>query len=378
MMRSGRPKVVLSGAVGQRPQHGGHAWVFANWLLGLHQLGCDVTFLDRLSDDPVSAAAEVAWLTRFTTLAQVPHEWAALGQDGDTAGLPPTDVARRLEDADLVIDVMGYLGPSTFERCRGLVAFLDIDPGWPQMWRDLGLADVLDGYDRHITIGENVGRAGCAIPTCGLDWVTTKQPVVLDTWPAGIDEGDRITSVASWRGPFGPLEHAGRSYGLRVHEFRRFFALPQRVAAPFELALDIDDAEISDIDALVAHGWRRVDPIEAAGTPERYQRYLQGSMAELMIAKNLYVDTRSGWFSDRSACYLASGKPVVAQDTGLDGHLPTGEGLLTFSTLDEAVAAVQDVVANRTRHAKAARSIAEEQFASDKVLGRLLDLLGVG
>jgi hypothetical protein len=258
-----------------------------------------------------------------------------------------------------------------------LRAFLDIDPGFGQMWVELGLARLFDRHDRHVTVGGSVGDPGCAIPTCGLDWVGTLPPVELSEWPAVGGNGNRFTSVASWRGLFGPIEYQGRTYGLRVHEFRRFAELPSRTSARFEVALDIDDADAADRKRLHEQGWVLADPRKTARDPWRYRTYVQGSSAELMIAKNLYVDTRSGWFSDRSACYLASGRPVLAQDTGLGNLLPCGEGLVIFSTLEEAVAGVEDITGDFERHSRAAREIAEEHFAAERVLPRLLQDLGL-
>jgi hypothetical protein len=231
-----------------------------------------------------------------------------------------------------------------------------------------------------VTVGERIGEPDCAIPTCGIEWIPTKPPVDLGEWPrSGADaHTERFTSVASWRGPFGPLEYRGRTYGLRVHEFRRFLALPSLTEAGFEVALDIDDAEVDDRRRLDEAGWTLADPLAAAGDPWRYRHFVQSSWAELMIAKNLYVDARSGWFSDRSACYLASGRPVLAQDTGLDGLVPRGEGLITYRTLDEAVAGVEEISGDYKRHRRAAREIAEEHFAAERVLPRLLDRLGIG
>ncbi len=258
--------------------------------------------------------------------------------------------------------------------------FLDIDPGFGQMWRELGLADIFAGHDRFVTVGANVGRPGCEVPTCGLEWITTAPPVVLDQWPAAPPDAGRggaFTSVASWRGPFGPIEYGGRTYGLRAHEFRKFFDVPARTRLPFEVALDIDAADAKDVAALDTNGWRRADPAAAAGDVDRYRRYIAASRAEFMVAKNLYVRTRGGWFSDRSACYLASGRPVLAQDTGLADHYPLGAGLLTFSSPAEAADAAREIDADYDRHCRAARAVAEEHFDSDKVLGRLLKTWGV-
>jgi len=255
--------------------------------------------------------------------------------------------------------------------------FLDTDPGFGQMWRELGLADIFAGHDVHVTIGERIGASDCTIPTCGLRWITTPQPVVLDAWPVSPlpARARRFTSVASWRGAYGPVDYAGHRYGLRVHQFRRFAALPQLTGARFELALDIHPAEREDIGRLRDGGWTLRDPAAVASTPRSYQRYVRGSWAELMVAKGMYVDTRSGWFSERSICYLASGRPVLAQDTGLGDMYPLGRGLLAFATLEEAIAGVETLRENPRRHAEAARALAEEHFDSDKVLARLVDEL---
>jgi hypothetical protein len=254
--------------------------------------------------------------------------------------------------------------------------FLDIDPGFGQMWHELGLVDIFQGHDDFVTIGENIGRPGCSIPTCGLAWITTRQPVVLELWPARDGRGDRFTSVGSWRAPLGPIEFKGTTYGLRVHEFRKVLRLPKLTSQTFELALDIDEGETRDLTDLAESGWRLVDPDVAVGSPEAYQRYIAGSKAEFMVPRGMYVQTRSGWFSDRSACYLASQRPVLAQDTGLAGLYPIGEGLLTFATLEEAISGVEEIARRHDFHARAARALAEEVFDSDKVLTKLLERLG--
>jgi hypothetical protein len=250
--------------------------------------------------------------------------------------------------------------------------FLDIDPGFTQMWQALGLADMGAGHEVYVTVGENIGRVDCVIPTCGVEWVTTPPPVVLDEWPWSGCEASAITGIGAWRGPYGPLRYEDEDYGLRVHEFRRFAGLPAlcRTSA-FDYALDIDSTEVADVDLLTRGGWRLMRPGAVAGTPTEYRRFIQGSVAEFMVAKNMYVKSRSGWFSDRSACYLASGRPVIAQDTGR-GEMHAA-GLLTFKTAEEAVEALEQVLADYPRHRRAAREIAESSFDSDRVLGRLID-----
>jgi hypothetical protein len=184
-----------------------------------------------------------------------------------------------------------------------------------------------------------------------------------------------MTSVGHWRS-YGSVEHEGVSYGQRAHSLRRLIDLPSRATGPFELALGIHPDEKDDLLALARNGWQLVDPDRAAGSPGRYRDYIQASFAELGIAKSGYVDSRSGWFSDRSACYLASGRPVVAQATGFEEVLPVGEGLLCFATTAEAAAAVEAVRSSPQAHRAHARELAEDRLDSRKVLSKLLFALG--
>ncbi|HEX6460199.1 MAG TPA: hypothetical protein VF032_14865 [Thermoleophilaceae bacterium] len=365
--------IVVAGSLAARPYVGGHTWVFLQYLLGFRHLGYDVLFLDRLEPDMEDGQRYLADVMEHFDIP-----WALFRDGGrEVAGLSRPEVVERARRSVLLLNVMGFLDDEETLAAAPLRAFLDIDPGFGQMWRELGLHDPFQAHHRYVTIGERIGLPGCDVPTCGIDWVTTKQPVALAEWPYARGGGRRFTSVSSWRGAFGPIEYAGRTYGLRVHEFRRFLELPSRSPVDFELALDIHEAETDDLERLRRHGWRLVDPRAVAGDPWRYRDYVRGSSAELMVAKNLYVDTRAGWFSDRSACYLATGRPVLAQDTGLDGLVPVGEGLLTFSTLDEAVAGAEEISGAYERHSRAAREIAEEHFAADRVLARLIGKLGV-
>jgi hypothetical protein len=253
--------------------------------------------------------------------------------------------------------------------------FVDLDPGFTQFWYAAGnRATRLDDHDYYYTIGENVGCAECSIPTGGLPWRPIRQPVVLADWPVSpTNRYDRFTTVAAWRGPYGPVEHDGRTFGLKVHEFRKFVDLPARVPACFEIALDIHPADQRDRALLTDRGWRLVDPRTTVADPAAFRQYVQTSGAEFSTAQGIYVDTNSGWFSDRSVRYLAAGKPVLVQDTGFSRNYPVGEGLVSFRTLDEAVVGADRILRNYLDHARAARALAEEYFASDKVLGRFVD-----
>jgi glycosyltransferase involved in cell wall biosynthesis len=368
-----RGSVVVSAALAQRPGAGGHTWFALQYLLGFRALGWEVTLVDRL--DPGMSGDGLAYLAEEMERFGLGGEWSVLLPEGQSAGLPRAEVERRLASADFLLNVMGYLEDEELLALPPLRVFLDIDPGFGQMWRELGLADPFAGHDRFVSVGLEVGEAGCEVPDCGLEWIPTVPPVALACWPA-VSGGEAFTSVATWRGPYGPVEYGGHTYGLRVHEFRRFVSLPERAAGNFELALAIDPGDAADLERLRRAGWTLLDPGATAPDPGSYRSFIQASAAEFTVAKAMYVDSRSGWFSDRSACYLASGKPVVAQETGFGRHLQTGEGLLAFSTLEEAVAAVEAVRADPRRHARAAREIAEEHFDAGRVLGRLTEELG--
>lgn len=375
--------LVIGGSVAQRPHLGGHTWVFLQWLLGFRRLGFDVLLVDWLSRDMCDGAIEESEHLRY--LAGVMDRFGLADSfsllDRETgravAGLDRREVLRRAREATFLLNVMGFLDDEEILGQARRRVFLDLDPGFGQMWRELGLADIFRGHDDFVTVGENVGSPSCSIPTCGLAWIATRQPVVLELWRSLNGRGDRFTSVGSWRGPFEPIEFEGTTYGLRVHEFRKVLALPELTGQEFELALEIDPAEARDLTRLSEGGWRLVDPRVVVGSPEAYQRFIAGSKAELMIPRGMYVQTRSGWFSDRSACYLASGRPVLAQDTGLSGLYPVGEGLLTFTTLEGAVSGVEEIERRHDHHARAARALAERVFDSDKVLTELLQRLGV-
>ncbi len=378
---------VVAGSVAQRPGRGGHTWVFLQYLLGLRELGWEVLLLDRLEPgmptdelgqpcDP-ERSVNVAYMREVMRGFGLEESYSIFLGDGESIGLTREEAVERLAASELLLNVNGFLtDPDLLSRASKRV-FLDIDPGFWQMWRELGLHDAFGGHDAYVTVAESIGRPGCAVPTCGLDWITTPQPVVLDQWPMAAGAGGRFTSVGSWRGPFAPIEYGGVTYGLRVHELRRFAELPRRSSEGFELALDIDAADAADAQLLRENGWSLVDPAIAARDPWAYRSYVQGSKAELMVAKNMPVRARSGWFSDRSICYLASGRPVLAQETGFSDNHPTGRGLVAYETLEQAVDGASAIAADYDLHSRAARALAEDRFGSKKVLTRLLERLEV-
>ena len=321
----------VGGAMASKAGSGGEAWVRLSYALGLRRLGYEVRLIEE--------------------------------------ALARTSAARFL------LNIMGFVNdPEVLASARRRV-FLDIDPGFGQIWCELGLADVFAGHDDFVTVGRNVGREECGVPTCGLRWVTIPHPVVLDRLPV-VEGGEHFTSVGSWRGPYDRIEYGGRSLGLRAHEFRKFAALPRLVDASFEVALEIDPSETSDLALLNENGWQLVDPRRVAASLASYLGFVQGSLAEFTVAKGVYVELETGWLGDRTLCYLASGKPALVQDTGLDRHYPLREGLIAFSTLDEAVDGVETILADYPRHARAARRLAETEFDARIVLSKLLEELG--
>ncbi len=271
-------------------------------------------------------------------------DYVLIGPEGESLiGMPRSRLLERVRHSAFLLNIMGYLRDEEILGLASRRIFLDIDPGFGQFWDELGLHHPFAGYDAYVTIGLNIGRPDCTIPTCGLDWIVTPQPVVLDWWPLSDVPGESFSTIASWRGAYGPVEFRGTTYGLRVHQFRRFVDLPGLTGRPFELALAIHPSETRDLALLSHKGWSLVDPEMVAGDPLSYRAYIGRARAEFSVAKDLYVQSRGGWISDRSLCYLASGKPVLAQETGFSRHYPTGEGLLTYSTLEEAVAGVEEI-----------------------------------
>jgi glycosyltransferase involved in cell wall biosynthesis len=386
MMRANnRPSVIYSGSLAQPVGNGGLAWLHLQFILGLQRLGCDVLFLDRLepsmcidtAGNPTSLenSANLRYFLDVMSEFGLTKNFSLIYNGGERViGRSREDLLRQAPTSDLLLNVMGFLNDEEILSRIERRVFVDIDPGFGQMWRELGWHDPFQGHNNFVTLGRNIGRKDCAIPDCGLHWITMPQPIVLDHWPAQpINPIAPITGIGAWRGPNAPIEYRGHTYGLRVHEFRKFIELP--VLCPgtqFELALDIHPSETNDIQSLCEHHWSLVDPKLVAATPSDYRAYISRSKAELMIPKQLYVDANSGLLSDRSVCYLASGRPVLARDPGIGELYPIGEGLLTFSTVDEAALAVEAINKDYERHAKAARQIAVEHFDSDKVLAKLL------
>jgi hypothetical protein len=303
--------------------------------------------------------------------------WALLiAGTQETAGLAYGALRTAAREADLLINISGILSDEELMASVPLKVYLDLDPAFNQIWHAQGIDMRFAGHDRFVTVGQAIGTSQCPVPTSGIDWIPTVPPVVLDEWPRA-GGGEAFTTIGNWRG-YGSVEHEGVQYGQKAHSMRELMSLPARTEAPFLLAFDIHPGEAPDLEALDRNGWRIVDPASVAGDPDSYRKFIEGSLAEFGVAKSGYVLSRCGWFSDRSACYLAAGKPVLAQDTAFDRFIPTGEGLLTFSGEEDALAGIEEIRAHLPRHARAARELAEERFNSDRVLTSLLERVGSG
>jgi hypothetical protein len=375
-------RIVVSGMVAADTDQGGAAWAVLQYVVGLQRLGHDVLLVEQMAADalqPTGTAladsANAAYFALALHEAQVDSGAALLLEgSGETFGRSYDELRQWVAGADLLLNVSGILtDPALFGEVP-VRAYLDLDPAFNQLWQEQGIDMRFAGHTHFVTVGQAIGEPGCPVPTLGLDWIPTVPPVVLDRWPAADGPGDAWTTIGNWRG-YGSVEQDGVHYGQKAHSMREYIELPEHVEARFRMALGIHSGEAPDLDALDRHGWPLVDPLDVAATPRAYQAFVRGSRGELGVAKSGYVLSRCGWFSDRSACYLASGRPVVAQETGWSAFLPAGEGLLSFSDTASAAAAIDEVEAGYERHARAARALAEAHLDSDRVLGRLLERL---
>ncbi len=381
-------RVIVAGALANKPGNGGEAWVRLTWVLGLQRLGFDTYFVEQIDrahcvdargrPSAFQPSANRAWFRRVCDQFGLGRRATLVTTDGqETDGLAWGDLRAAIGSADLLLNISGHLTLPALRQPIRRAAYLDIDPGFTQFWASNGLlAAHLAGYDAYFTIGANIGRPDCPIPTGDIRWRHTRPPVLLDYWPmTETATPDRFTTVATWRGPYGPVEYNGVTYGLKAHEFRKVITLPRLAPQLFEIALDIHPSDDRDRAALHAHGWRIVEPRVVASDPLGFRSYVQGSGAEFSVAQGVYVATQSGWVSDRSVHYLASGKPVLLQDTGYEHVYPVGEGLVPFRTLHDAVAGAARIAGDYRAQSRAARRLAETYFDSDRVIGRLMEEL---
>jgi hypothetical protein len=374
---------------------GGVFWDYLQWVLGFHRLGHQVLYVEDpgyWAYDPASrtfvesGAPSAAFLARHIEglEADLKRSWFYRDANGRTYGQTWAEVVRFCGEADLFLNISASCRMREEYLAGKRVALLDTDPMFTQasvpgyLAGSLGVdaterIDAMLGHDVFFTFGENIGEADCRMPTGLFRWLPTRQPVVLECFENSCvppSSRDRVlTTVASWETQETGSDSDNDGYGGKREEFERFIELPSRSALPLELAL----SGPAPRDRLSRAGWRVRDGHELSADPWTYRDYLGRSTGEWSVAKQAYVAGRTGWFSCRTACYLALGVPAVVQETGFSRHIPTGEGLFAFETLDEAVEGIRRLAEAPERHARAALDLAREYFDSRKVLPRLLE-----
>jgi hypothetical protein len=372
---------------------GGVAWDYGQYAWGLERMGWDVFYLEDTGGetyDPTKGeyGADCSFGVRFmrdSLRALSPtlgDRWHFRAVDGTTYGIGPDRFAQIVANADLFLNVSGgtlLRDEYMKNRCKVLI---DSDPGWnhfvnyPKWDANPGWlgSHGYRAHDHFFTYAERMSQPGCILPDLGIHWCPTRPPVVMDCWRSQHPE-TAWTTVLTWNNFRKPVEYQGKLYGTKEMEFPKVEALPARLPeVTFELAVGGGGPPIDHWRQLA---WRVVDSHAVSRTLDEYRDYIERSRGEFSVAKNLYAATRSGWFSCRSVCYLAAGRPVVVQDTGFSEFLPTGRGLFAFSTLEEAAQAVSTIEGDYPSHQAAAREIAMEHFRSDRVLGQMLNQIGL-
>ena len=378
-------RTVVIGAynVAAFPEGGGHFWVYLQYVLGLRQLGCDVYWLEGFRTTG-RADREAAALAKFRERMQqyglsrkhiiyvTRSKEPSLETPTEYLDMPRSEAEAVFERADLLLNFHYAISPALLARFRR-TALVDIDPGLLQFWITRGQL-VVPRHDVYFTIGENVGRPGGRIPDCGLNWIPIRPPVSLDYWPYRYDPRcEAFTTVSIWDSSDWIVDGSEQYENTKRVAFLEYADLPRLTSQPLELALFLkgkrDMAERKDMERL---GWRIRRSREVAATPEMYQRYIQRSRGEFSCVKRSCIEFQNAWVSDRTACYLASGKPVVVQNTGPSEFLPNGEGMFRFATPEEAARAFDQINADYEHHCKAARKLAEAHFDAKKTAAKIL------
>ena len=369
----------------------GHIDHAMGYAAGLQRLGHEVYLMERVgSNRCVDANGRripfEKWdgRRRFESVAKTYGLWprcCLIYKKGEaTHGMPFAAAVKTAKTCDALMTRSGQISqvPDVFDNAQSRV-YLDGNPGHTQVQLDRqgDAFEALGRYDHLFTMGLNIGAERCPVPTGNRHWRPILRPVVLPMWPAAppTSPRQRFTTISSWQGR-STFAWGGTSVGEKSDNWRQFIDLPQRSEQAFEIALRMAPAaRQTDGRRFWQKGWRLSDPAMLQ-TFDDYRRFISQSRAEFSVAHNRYVELATGWFSDRSALYLASGRPVLVQSTGIEHHLPTGKGLLTFTTLEEAAAGVESINRDYAAHCRAARELAEAYFDADKVLSKLLEEIG--
>ncbi|HZI86676.1 MAG TPA: hypothetical protein VFD48_07560 [Pyrinomonadaceae bacterium] len=384
------PKTVLAGYLVRFPI-GGYAWQVAHYLLGLKALGCEVWFYEDTgfyspAYNPITQEFGSSYNYGITAAGNFLQRigfgdrWCFIDSERTVKYGPGANIVDQLlREADLLINLGGVNSISLDRRAGRQSIYIDLDPGYTQLRLingDATLCSLLNEHQSLFTLGENIGTPASAIPTAGLDWIPTRQPVAIEVWENAGSPGHAYTTIGKWDSKGRDVEYQGETFTWRKRtEWDRFLDLPAKTATIFEMAMDVESVP-GDFEILTGHGWHIIDPISVSSDPWRYRDYLRQSRGEFTVAKDMNVRLRSGWFSDRAACYLAAGRPVVEQDTGFGDVLPVGPGLHAFNTIAEASEAVHMIESDYDRASAHASEVAREYFAADRVLGSLLSYIG--
>jgi len=376
--------VILSSfKVASFPEGGGHFWVYMQYMQSLRRAGCDVYWMEQFhpsGDEAFDDRAVNAFRRRARAFGLEGKLLLYVrGPDGDQRewlGVSATDAEATLRRADLLLNFHYAIHPSLLALPRR-TALVDIDPGLLQYWIGTRLLEV-PPHDVYLTTGETVGTPGTPFPDCGVQWIHFHPLVCLDLWPPKYDLAcDTFTTVSGWSAnTWIPMRENGAEVlkeNTKRVSFLEFADLPRHTSQPLELALDLADSDAEERRLLEDHGWGIRYSREIAGTPQTYQQYIQGSRGEFSCARPSCLWFQNAWVSDRTACYLASGKPVVVQHTGQSSFLPNGEGMFRFKTMGEAADALERIDADYARHCRAAREIAEAYFDASRSTARILD-----
>lgn len=375
---------------------GGVAWDYAQYALGLERLGFDVFYLEdtglplaqykwnqtrsQFDHDPTHGVNFLAdSLSRLSP--KLGQQWHLRADDNATYGIEARDFAEIVADADIFLNVSGCTILREAYRKSKRKVLIDTDPGrnhfvvYPY-WDAKSSSERGSGFRSHdhfLTYALRLGSADCPLELFGLPWKTTRPPVVLDCWSPE-PPADTWTTVMTWNNFGHPMEHNGVIYGTKEMEFHHIEALPARLSAKLEVAVNGE----APVERWQKIGWSVVHAHVKSASPDAYRQYIQSSRGELSVAKNVYVATRSGWFSCRTVCYLASGRPAVVQDTGFAQVVPVGDGLFAFCDAAEAEGAIAAIERDYPGHSAAARDLAKQRFDSNKVLSELLTDIGMG
>lgn len=393
MIATGRKKLVLLGMMSRMPV-AGVVWQTLHYLLGFQRLGYDVYYVEahartpsmlmRSKDDDCAQQA-ANFIARALGCFGLADRWVfhALHTDRRCFGMDESQLNRLYRSAELIINLHGGTVPLPEHSETGRLVYLETDPVDTQIElhdKNQETIDYLAPHRAFFTFGENYGHADCGLPVSDrFRFQPTRQPVLCDLWRHdGNGQAEAFTTIGNWRQPWRQVRFRGEVYHWSKHyEFLKFLDLPSRTGRVFELALSHSSLKAEDSELLRSNGWRVRDSLAFSDDMDAYRRYITSSRGEFTVAKDQNIRLRSGWFSDRSATYLAAGRPVITQETGFSNILPTGRGLFAFSTLDEAAAAVEQINADYPSHSRAAREIALEYFSAERVLSSLLERVGL-